>query len=259
MDYVMFADEANPEQSDPTKFFIFGAAWVPSSKIPEAHEKTEDLLKSYGVPPGEKIKFNRSSKPDCLTHDEHRAIKQRIMEIAAECETKFCGYAILHAISHEKDGATLAQWGADALVAKFNEFLSEKSATGWVQFDRMDGGDPFAYLRRKFSSRVATDEGNVRLDRILGYSFTCDRASHISSITDVLVGGFRFIINEPDKDIAGKAIFRLLRPIMWSRLEGTRIVYREYGLLLRPKTVKVPSYAADYEEVRDRLKGWALN
>jgi hypothetical protein len=258
MEYVLFADEANPEQTDPNKFFIYGGLIVPTSQMQSIHSAIENLRGEAGMPPEAPLKFAAAERPKCLTADEHTLLKQRVYEIALRNKVRFCGYAILHAIAAKQEPKTLVEWGADILLAKFNQFLDEESAKGWVNFDRINTSKPFRYLQDKFSRRQPTEGEEVYLENIIGYGFTCDGASHFASMADIVIGGFRYVVNEPNRDIAGKSIMRAIASIMWHRIDkdGIKQVGGR-GLVLRPKEVRAPGYLAEYEEVRLRLAAWA--
>lgn len=256
MDYILFADEANPEQTDPNKSFIYGGVFVPVSRMMEIHERVDKLRASYGLQPKDQIKFNTRTKPNSITTTQHTEIKSEIYSIAADCGVKFCGYAILHAIAENKDHTTLVEYGANILLAKFNQFLSENTATGWAMFDRINTQTPYEYLKSKFESRLNPKEQNP-LEKILGYSFTSDSASNVASLADVLIGGFRYIINEPERSIAGRSIMKSLDPVFWARLgsDGNRYIANR-GIVLRPKEQKSVAYQADYAEVVGRIVEW---
>lgn len=257
MEYLLFADEANPEQTDPAKFFIYGGVFVPIERTERIHCAIENLRAAYGFESLDQLKFQTRSKPKKISVDQHTEMKAAIYEIAAANNVEFCGYAILHAITAKKDHATLVEWGANILLAKYNQFLSEKDSKGWANFDRINTAKPYKYLQDKFANRVEVDGTPVTLENIVGYSFTCDGASHLSTLADVLVGGFRYIINEPTRDVAGKHIVRSLGPLFWGQVKDGVNFIGDRGLVLRPTEVKAAKYQADYEETRSRLTAWS--
>jgi hypothetical protein len=255
---MFFADEANPEQTDPNRFFIYGAVFVPVEKISSIHVEIEKLRQRYTLGIHDQLKFNTRSKPKQMTAVQHTEMKSEVYKIALENDVKFCGYAILHAIAKNKEHKELVEWGANIILAKFNQFLGESGATGWANFDRINTDTPYVFLQEKFSYRLRDDGAPVQLENILGYSFTCDNASHIASLADVLIGGFRYIINEPEKDIAGRAIVSSLGPLFWGKIGTGGVNFiGDRGLVLRPKDVKAVAYQADYAEIRSRLTAWS--
>ena len=71
----------------------------------------------------------------------------------------------------------------------------------------------------------------------MGLASTCDGASHLASIADILVGSFRYCVNEPDNDVAGKAMSPTLVKLMWKKYENHVPYVRDLGFILRPQTV----------------------
>lgn len=258
MDYILFADEANPEQTDPNKFFIYGGVVFPVVAMAAIHEEIEILRFEFGMSPKDQLKFNTRSRPKELTPEQHTEIKMSVYEIAARHGVKLIGYAILHSISRSKAHSELIQFGASILLSKFNQFLGETKGNGWVNFDRMNIETPYVFLQSKFENRHEMESSPVRLERILGYSFTCDGASHHASVADIVIGGFRYIINEPERDQVGRAITQSLEPIFWGKenSEGVKHI-GERGLVLRPKVLRSAAYQADYAEIRARLTDWS--
>ncbi len=257
MEYLLFADEANPEQTDPAKFFIYGGVFVPIEKTGHIHRAIEELRIAYDFESLDQLKFQTRSKPKHISIDQHTEMKAAVYKIAAANNVKFCGYAILHAIAAKKNHATLVEWGANILLAKYNQFLSEGGSKGWANFDRINTAKPYKYLQDKFANRVEIDGIPVTLENIVGYSFTCDGASHLSTLADILIGGFRYILNEPTRDVAGKRIVSSLGPLFWGQMKDGVNFIGDRGLVLRPTGVKVAKYLADYEETRSRLTAWS--
>lgn len=257
VDYVLFADEGNPEQTDVTKFFCYGGTMIPTSRMTELSDSIEGLRQDFSLSSSDSIKFASRDRPNGMDTKTHTDMKSKVYDIAASCDVKFCGYAILHAIAQNKDHETLVQFGANILLSKFNQFLGENESKGWANFDRLNIKDPYGYIKEKFANRIERADSTIKLEHLLGYGFTCDGASHASSVADVLLGGFRYILNEPHRDIAGKAIAKSLVPLMWykSGPDGTKM-FGNRGLILRPLDVKSPKYQADYQEIRDRITRW---
>jgi hypothetical protein len=90
----------------------------------------------------------------------------------------------------------------------------------------------------------------------MGLASTCDGASHLASITDILVGSFRYCVNEPDKDVAGKAMFPKLMKVMWKKYEKHLPYVHDLGYILRPQAVTQEHLRKEYDALRARLQGY---
>jgi hypothetical protein len=149
-------------------------------------------------------------------------------------------------------------FGANTILGKYNEYLTEKNNIGIALFDRMPVGNAYQYLKDKFQVGLELQNGGTRkLEKVIGFASTCDGASHLASLTDILVGSFRHCVNELDRDIANAAIFPTLIRVMWHRETdtGTKTLL-EYGLTLRPETIEVEAHKKDYDDLRVRLASY---
>ena len=79
----------------------------------------------------------------------------------------------------------------------------------------------------------------------------------MTSVTDIVVGAFRFIVNEPDKDKVGITLLKLLEKVMWSKPEGNDINISERGICIRPVKIKSVKIQADVEALTQRLESWS--
>ena len=74
----------------------------------------------------------------------------------------------------------------------------------------------------------------------------------------MIVGSFRFVFNEPDKNIVGEKLFKQLALLIWSDVskDGKTWFVLDKGLIFRPKTFTVTSYEADKNATVQRLVGY---
>jgi hypothetical protein len=253
--YLMFGDEADAEQGRGQKFFVYGTVFVDAKEVQPLHDGIQDIRDKFGYGYTDSLKF--SGCPKDVTYDEHRDAKKEIVKLARKHDVVFCAYAILHAIAKGQRHDNMVRFGANTLLGKFNEFLGQRNDVGLVVMDRIPVKDQFKYLRDKFQIGVEFPGGGTRrLENIVGYTTTCDGASHLASMADILLGSFRHCVNEPTKDIANAAIFPTLVRVMWHRKENGVRELLEYGLTLRPETVKVEAHRREYIDLRKRLRGY---
>ncbi len=77
--------------------------------------------------------------------------------------------------------------------------------------------------------------------------------SHATSAIDIVLGAFRYCVNERERDIAPRRIFPLVADMMWHRRVGNRVDIHEYGLLLRPKNIESLEYLLEYDQLTQHL------
>jgi hypothetical protein len=253
--YLMFGDEADADQGRGQKFFVYGAAFINSLSAEDLHDGIQRLREKFGYAARDSLKF--SGCPKGITLDQHRDIKREVIKLARNNDVVFCGYAISHAIAKGQTHDNLVLFGANTVLGKYNEFLSEKNDIGAALVDRMPVGNPYQYLKDKFQVGLELPGGTRTLEKVIGFASTCDGASHLASMTDILVGSFRHCVNEPDKDIANAAIFPTLIRVMWHRETGDGAkTLLEYGLTLRPEKIEVEAHKKDYDDLVTRLASY---
>lgn len=256
--FLMFADEADREQDRGQKFFVYGAIFIDSARARDLHSAVAEVRVHAGYTAGDSLKFADNTRPAAVDRDAHRAAKARVMELAIEHGVQFCAYAMLHEVARNKTHEELVQWGANTLLGKFNEYCSvTPDGHGLVFFDRMPIAHEHRYLREKFTVGLTFPNGRSRrLDRVVGLASTCDGTSHFSSVADIILGSFRYCVNEPERDIAGRAMFPNIVRLMWKRSRDGRQYVRKVGLVLRPQEVLAPQHQAEYDALINRLQGY---
>jgi hypothetical protein len=237
-----------------------GAMFVPTNSIPALHAEVERLRAKAGMSPTESLK-SATRRPKSLTADSHRALKQDVMKAAKEIgNVHFCAQVTLHDLARNQTHDDRVLWGANTILGKFNTFLREQKSYGFAILDRMPVKTPYEYLTEKFQVGMAfSDRPSARFDRILGFSHAADGTSHLCSVADILLGAFRYCVNEPDNEEAGKAMFPTLMEMMWKRTENGRVYVNECGLVFRPQEVQAPKFKAEYDALAERLQSYLVS
>jgi hypothetical protein len=170
---------------------------------------------------------------------------------------KFCAQVTLHDLARNQEHDDLVLWGANTVLGKFNLFLGDQSQYGYVLFDKIPVQHPYRYLKEKFQVGM-TFKGRppIRLERVLGFGHAVDGSSHLCSVADVMLGAFRYCVNEPENEEAGKAMFPILMRMMWKRERLGKIYVRECGLVLRPKSINEAKHQTEYDTLVERLEGY---
>jgi hypothetical protein len=255
--FLMFGDEADRDAVEGKKFFVYGAIFVPTNSIPALHAKVERLRAQAGMSSNESLK-SATKRPKSLTADLHRALKNDVMKAAKEIgNVRFCAQVTLHELARNQTHDDRVLWGANTILAKYNTFLREQKSYGFAILDRMPVKTPYDYLKEKFQIGMTFDDGtSARLDRILGLSHAADGTSHLCSVADILLGAFRYCVNEPDNEEAGKAMFPTLMEMMWKRTQNGMVYVNDCGLVFRPRDVQVPRLKAEYDALAERLQSY---
>jgi len=252
--YVLLTDESNLEPNEGIKFFTYGGLIVPVANLAALHERIAQARKTAGYSPTDKLKFETKSRPKSVSLEAATVAKKAVVAAAIELNCKFIAYVVLHAIAKNKDVQTNIQFGANSVIAKFNVYLSQQKAHGIVAMDRLPKGTEFEYLAEKFTKGLALPKGEAQaLDRVVMFSSTCINASHVSSAMDIVLGTWRYCINQPLNAAAAKDMMRQLVKLIWHVPVGENIMAHELGLLFRPREVKHAAYKEEYDALLKHL------
>lgn len=256
MTYILFTDETNNQPAKNAKFFIYGGVFFPVERLADLHDRIEGIREEYGYERGDNLKFDTRSRPKYVTANQHTEAKREVLEVCAELEVRFVAYVILHEITGERSVAERVSWGANTVLGAFSRFLGQEDDNGIVVADRLPFPGDFKYLKEKFQVGLEMPGYGVRrLDtRIHLFTTTCHGTSHATSAIDIVLGAFRYCVNERDRDIAPRKIFPLVASMMWHRRVGDEVYVRDYGLLLRPRKVEAPDYMFEYDQLTTHLE-----
>lgn len=256
--FLLFGDEADREQASGKKFFVYGAIFVPTDSLPTLHAEIEKARTTAGLAGADSLKFASRTRPDCLTVERHRDLKKEVMTLAREVgNVTFCAQVTLHELARNQKHDDLVLWGANTVLSRFNMFLANKNSYGYAVLDKIPVEHPYRYLKEKFQLGLTfPDKEPVRLNRVLGFGHAVDGSSHMCSVADVMLGAFRYCVNEPENEEAGKTMFPVLMSMMWKRERGGKTYVNDCGLVLRPANVKEDKHKTEYANLTQRLQSY---
>lgn len=252
--HLLLTDESNLEPSEGVKFFTYGGLIVPLAHVAPLHERIEQIRKEAGYQSTDRLKFETSSRPKNVSIEAATAAKKAVVAAAIEFHCKFIAYVVLHAIAKNQDIQTNIQFGANSVIGKFNTYLTLEKSHGLVAMDRLPKSTEFEYLAEKFTKGLSLPKGEAQeLDRVVMFSSTCINASHLSSVMDIVLGTWRYCINQPLNAGAARDMMRQLVKLIWHTPMGNKILAHERGLLFRPKEVNHTPYKAEYDALLEHL------
>lgn len=197
--YLMYGDEILADEKRGQNFFIYGAAFVDAAQVRPLHEKIEALRREYGYAAGHSLKFTSKGRPDNVGPEEHKRIKSAVFDLAREHGVTLCAYLVLNAIAKATGSERVVHWGCNAVLGRYNQFLADRNDCGIAALDRFSikQDAAFDYAKVKFQRGLTFGrQPDVRLDRVLGLGFTCDGATHMSSVADVLLGALGYCVSD---------------------------------------------------------------
>ena len=254
--HLMFGDEADHEAGR-AKFIVYGGLIVESAQATVLSGRIAEIRRQYGFQPGDPLKFATRSRPPHVTANQHTDAKQQVLAAALEVGAVFTAYAALHALIVNREAEDRVKFAANTVLGSYNRYLERADSYGIALMDRMPLEHEHRYFHEKFQQGLVMPDGRaVALDRILAFAATSDGASHLSSVADIVLGSFRYCVNEPERDVAGRALYPQVARLLWTVQHQGQARFEGWGLNLRPMRVTRADHQSEYDELRARLQGY---
>lgn len=254
--FIFVGDESNVTQSKHARFFIYGGLIIAADRCLEVTNKIADIRNRYRFTVEDECKFDTRSKPAHLSNAEFSQVKNEVLEVCRESEVRFMAYAVHHSIaSTQKQKTDVWLWALNTLLCQFDLFLQREQSHGICLVDRFE--NDLSLLKRIHQQGVDPQFSGGRLPHRLGniwcYGTINIGTTHIASMVDVVLGAFRYCVNEMVRKKVLLTLYRKVRPLMLCE-PGNPSNVKEWGLFLRPKEVKAPAYKQDYDTLLRHLE-----
>lgn len=255
--YILLTDETNQQPSKSAKFFIYGGIFFPIDCLRELDEGIAAIRSNAKYNPEDELKFDTNKRPKNVTQEAAKKAKSEVIALCKRIGCKFIAHVILHKIIAKQDPAKQALRAADYVIGRFNLFLHDVDDFGICLVDNLPQHKEFQYFKEKFTrGLVFPNNKTEKLDRIILYGSTCLGASHASSAVDIVLGSFRYCLNEPKNTSAAQQMIRDIISLMWYSKKGKNVNIIDKGLILRPrlKDIRNSDYKQEYLNLIDHLK-----
>ena len=252
--HILLADETNKTQSELVKFFVYGGILFPSTILSKLDEKISEIRINAGYKPVDVLKFDTNSRPEGVSIEEAKKAKQEVIETCKELGVKFIVHVILHDIAKNQPISQKVYWAADYVIGRYHKYISEVSDDGIVVIDNVPEGGQYKYITHKFQVGLETPDKTIELPRIKLFASTCIGASHACSAMDIVLGTFRYVINNPNHDVSIPMMMNLMS-LIWHTRKGQDIYAIGKGLIFRPKLneIEVQKYKDKYEQLIENI------
>lgn len=245
--YLLLTDETNLEKNTINKFLIYGGIFFNFDIFLKIDKAIEKIKINAGYEINNEFKFDSRSRPNQISLDDFTKAKNDVIDICLKYDCKFIVYVALHNIIRNKSRDEKITYAADHVIGRFNKYLEEINDYGICVVDNLPITSNYKYLAKMFQSGLMTTKQTL-LKRIRLYASSCINASNVSSAMDIILGSFRYCINDPKNINAAKCMIKKVIKMMWQVKEGNKILVDEKGLIMRPllKRIKVPEYKNEY-------------
>lgn len=252
--YFLYADETNTVSNSSVKFFIYGGLFFPVARLPEIHREVEQIRADYGFLPIDELKFDTRSRPHQVTQANHTSAKSEVLDAAVRLDAKFVACIVLHEIARKKTQDVLIGWGVNVVLGAFHRFLDREDGFGIVAMDRIQTKAQFGMLKEKFRQGLITPSGTRLIrDRIHSFSASAEGTSHAASVADIVLGAFRFCVNDRQNAVCAVILPKVVR-LLWSVPVNGHPRISNYGLLFRPENIRSERYKQEYSALAQHLR-----
>lgn len=252
--HILFTDETNTVETENVKFFVYGGLMFPIDSLAKLDGDIRIIRATNGYKPSDELKFATFCRPKHVSQEKANLAKEAVIDACIKRGCRFIALVVLHAIAKSQTKDTLIKWGASHVLGRFNYFLTQMNDWGIVVVDRLPIVGDYRYLTEKFCEGLEFDDGSrVALDHIKLYASTCSNASHASSAMDIVLGCFRYCINNPQNVDLAKKLMAKVTQLMWHERHGDQIIALERGLVFRPKNVIVQEYKLEYQKLVEHI------
>jgi hypothetical protein len=247
-------DETNLEKAKDADFFIYGGLTFPADTLNAVTTGIEQIRVDAGYGPLDKLKFDTRVRPEQVSIEQAREAKSRVVDLCLALDVKLIVYVVHHEIAAERSVTERVTFGVNTVLRSFHSLLEEKDEIGIVVCDNLPVEDQTGYFVEKFTQGLKYPNKIERLHRIQLYATTSINMSHIASAVDVVLGSFRYSINNPKNKEAASSMMLNVARMMWADGDGDRIQPFEKGFILRPMAKSLAEkYHGKYKEMYDQL------
>ncbi len=252
--YLFVTDETNLEPSEDAQFFIYGGLAFPAETLAQFHKEIRKIRYDAGYKSEDKLKFDTRVRPEHVTAKKATEAKNRVVDLCLVLQAKLIIYAIHHGIARDQTQQVRVTFGINSVLKSFHDFLEQEKDYGMFVADSLPIESPVQYLVEKFTSGLKYKEKLVPLSRIQLYAQTSINLSHIASATDIVLGSFRYCINNPKNEDAAGIMMKKVVQMMWGEKRGNSSNPFERGFILRPmEKSRNGKYVAIYNELVDHI------
>jgi hypothetical protein len=252
--FVFVGDESNVTQGKHALFFIYGGLIIAADKCLEATNNIAGIRTNYGFTTDAEFKFDSRSKPPHLSNAEFSQAKDEVLTVCRKLEVSFMAYAVHHGIASTKK-ADLWLWALKTLLCQFDLLLQREKSHGICLVDRFE--NDLSLLKSIHQQGVDPEFSGGRLlhrlENVWCYGTINIGTTHIASMVDIVLGAFRYCVNEMARKSVPLKLYKKVRPLMLCE-SGNPSKVNEWGLFLRPKEVKAVSYKQDYDALLKHLE-----
>jgi hypothetical protein len=221
-----------------------------ADQVVEVHEGVRRIRRGLGLAHSESLKF--AGRPKRISAQDHLDAKREVLDLLQASGARFIAYCVHHRVVGRSIGRR-NEYALNTVLWGFHHFLTIEQDHGIAVLDRLRPEERLPVGRLNAEGLEMSDGRTVRMPRLVGIATAHIEWSHCLSACDVLLGAFRYCVNNPSTR-AAREMFPVVADLLWYKPGTDPRSVREFGLLLRPKSVAAPSIRARYGALVDSFK-----
>lgn len=253
---ILLADETNRTPTKGGRFFVYGALILEVEHLRTVDAEVAKIRAEAGYLAGDDFKFDTRSRPAQVSIGEATRAKARVLALCKDLGAQFIVYVALHELIKSTPEDDQVLWAANTVISQYNRYLRDVAKDdGICVVDNLPVRRSWQYLAEKFTHGLDFGGSYVRVDRVKLFAATCNNASHASSVMDIVLGSFRYCINDPKNREAASQMMADVVELMWHERKGEKIYALDRGLVLRPQldAIRVEKYRVEYLSLIDHV------
>lgn len=259
--HLLLTDETNRTKKGDKKFFVYGGLIVPLNEMGNLNLEIEKIRKKAGYKNTDTLKFDTNARPDNISVEEATEVKKQVVQECIKKDCRFIVHIIHHKLLKNQNPDIFTIQAADYVIGRFNIFLREKKSSGICIMDRLSKDAQFPYMKAKFTrGLVFHNSKDVPLDRIHLFASSVLEASHLNSAADIILGSFRYCINNPKNSESAGEMMKNVMELIWKGENDDIRRADDHGFIVRPQWDKIGRYLKnDYTELVDHINGLLIS
>jgi hypothetical protein len=249
---LFLTDESNLDGSESHQFFVYGGIFIDVERVGALCRRVEEIRSNYGYVETDVFKCAVSSRPNQVSQEDFNRSKQDLIDACFVLGARFIvNITSKRMVAKQKDSQVVS-WAADYALGRFHYYLLDNDRLGMVLMDTLPFQGPKKYLVDKFGIglNLEASKETRKLNKIISYSFSVAGSSHLASVGDIVLGTFRYCLNNIGGEVCARVFKHVGRLIWGTRPPDGKDTYLGYGLIIRPNRERL---SKDEVEILDRL------
>ena len=255
--YILAIDESNTTRHTPyAKFFVVGGLLINTSKLKPIMDGINSILTKNTFTSADELKYSNAKYPKEIKDNNVicNQIRNEVVDFIITSESTLFLYLVSHAIIERKKQNSKKQnnclisenieFGINTILSKVNQLLQSKNEICLVLIDKHQNLETFVDNKLLDGLHIPLNQHFEIRDNIISISTAASHGSFVITAVDMVIGAFRFAINNLNHQ-ESKIMIKKLEPLFYKKNNSCI----DNGIAFYPKN----KFIGD-EEIQELLK-----